>query len=125
MCHFLAILGSSNWSILPVCNTNMLTFMLLPKIIHLSTLTMWVAYLDGLLPFFFFVLIFLFPFYIFFYLLYMVFFHFLLRYASDYILLYVFDHVGNGMNSPHSLSTMWAKRLFIGPKGLLGFDYFH
>lgn len=53
MCHFLAILGSSNWSILPVCNTNMLTFMLLPKIIHLSTLTMWVAYLDGLLPFFF------------------------------------------------------------------------
>lgn len=103
MCHFLAILGSSNWSILPVCNTNMLTFMLLPKVIHLSTLTMWVAYLDGLLPFFFCLNISFSVLHFFLHLLYMVFFHFLLRYTSDYILLYVSDHVGNGMNSRERL----------------------
>lgn len=104
MCHFLAILGSSNWSILPVCNTNMLTFMLLAKnysLIHINNVG---GLLRRAFTFFFFCLSISFSILHFFlHLLYLVFFHFLLRYASDYILLYVSDHVGNGMNSRERL----------------------
>lgn len=91
MCHFLAILGSTNWSILLVCNTNMLTFISLPKIIHLSNLTLWVAYLGRF-------------FFLFFchrisfstrHCTLSVMLGFLLVYAFKITLLYVSDHVGS------------------------------